>query len=161
MSSTHAPSVAQRSAIEAGPEPVLVIAGPGAGKTFCLIRRIRHLIEHGADPRRICAVTFTNKAAEEITLRLKDTVGATAEDVCRGTLHSLCLIFLRDHGQRVGLAAGFGVGDEAYQKTVLSRLRVPQRRHGQIPSAAPPTRWSLAPVRSPVSGSMRMVWLPP
>ncbi len=132
MSSTHAPSAAQHSAIEAGPEPVLVIAGPGAGKTFCLIRRIRHLIEHGADPRRICAVTFTNKAAEEITLRLKDTVGATAEDVCRGTLHSLCLTFLRDHGQSVGLAAGFGVGDEAYQKTVLSRLRVPQRRHGQM-----------------------------
>jgi superfamily I DNA/RNA helicase len=132
MSSTHAPSTAQHSAIEAGHEPVLVIAGPGAGKTFCLIRRIRHLIEQGADPRRICAVTFTNKAAEEITVRLKDSVGATAEDVCRGTLHSLCLTFLRGNGQRVGLAPGFGVADEAYQQSILRRLRVPQRRHGQL-----------------------------
>jgi len=63
MSSTHAPSAAQHSAIEAAHQPLLVIAGPGAGKTFCLIRRIRHLIEHGADPRRICAVTFTSKTA--------------------------------------------------------------------------------------------------
>ncbi len=132
MPSTHAPSAAQRSAIEAGHEPVLVIAGPGAGKTFCLIRRIRHLIEHGADPRRICAVTFTNKAAEEITLRLKDSIGDTAQDVCRGTLHSLCLTFLRDHGERVGLASGFGVADEAYQQLILRRLRVPQRRYGQL-----------------------------
>ena len=128
MSSTHSPSAAQHSAIEASHEPVLLIAGPGAGKTFCLIRRIRHLIEHGADPRRICAVTFTNKAAEEITVRLKDSVGATAEDVCRGTLHSLCLTFLRGNGQRVGLAPGFGVADEAYQQSILRRLRVPQRR---------------------------------
>lgn len=132
MSSTHAPSAAQRSAIEAGHEPVLVIAGPGAGKTFCLIRRIRHLIEHGADPRRICAVTFTNKAAEEITLRLKDSIGDTAQDVCRSTLHSLCLTFLREHGERVGLASGFGVADEAYQQLILRRLHVPQRRRGQL-----------------------------
>jgi len=132
MSSTHAPSTVQHSAIEAGHEPVLVIAGPGAGKTFCLIRRVRHLIEQGADPRRICAVTFTNKAAEEITVRLKDSIGATAEDVCGGTLHSLCLTFLRAHGGAVGLAPGFGVADEEYQHLILRRLRVPQRRYGQV-----------------------------
>ena len=73
MSSTIAPSDPQRAAIEAPARPVLVVAGPGAGKTYCLIERVRHLIQQDVDPRRICAVTFTNKAAEEIAVRLKDT----------------------------------------------------------------------------------------
>jgi len=49
--------------------------GPGAGKTFCLIARIQHLINTGIDPHRICAVTFTNRAAEEIAMRLKQALG--------------------------------------------------------------------------------------
>jgi superfamily I DNA/RNA helicase len=58
------PSASQLAAIEADPGPLLVLAGPGAGKTFCLIERIRFLIaRHDADPARICAFTFTNKAA--------------------------------------------------------------------------------------------------
>src|SRR2546426_5383561 len=57
----------------------LVVAGPGAGKTFCLIARIQHLISTGIDPHRICAVTFTNRAAEEIALRL----GERAEQITR------------------------------------------------------------------------------
>ncbi|HLD78758.1 MAG TPA: UvrD-helicase domain-containing protein, partial [archaeon] len=57
----------QRRAIEAPLGPVLVVAGPGAGKTFCLIGRILYLIQKlDFKPERICAVTFTNKAAEEI-----------------------------------------------------------------------------------------------
>src|SRR6266568_4529534 len=62
---SFAPLTQQRLAIEAGLGPVLVVAGPGAGKTYCLIARIEHLIASGIDPRRICAVTFTNRAAEE------------------------------------------------------------------------------------------------
>ena len=66
-----APSTRQRDAIEAPLGPQLVLAGPGAGKTFCLIERIRFLIEQrDFDPARICAVTFTNKAAQEIAERL-------------------------------------------------------------------------------------------
>src|SRR2546426_2078947 len=64
----------QRLAIESGLGPVLVVAGPGAGKTYCLIARIEHLIATGIDPHRICAVTFTNRAAEEIAGRLKQTL---------------------------------------------------------------------------------------
>ena len=59
------PSPSQRRAIEAEPGPLLVLAGPGAGKTFCLTERIAYLIERrGFDPARICAFTFTNKAAD-------------------------------------------------------------------------------------------------
>ena len=66
------PTPAQRRAIETPAGPVLVVAGPGTGKTFCLIGRIGHLIRVlGIPPARICAVTFTNKAADEIAARLR------------------------------------------------------------------------------------------
>ncbi len=120
----------QRLAIEAPPGPLLVVAGPGAGKTFCLIGRIHHLIAvRGVAPARICAVTFTNKAAEEIALRLKRTLGDRAEEVTRGTLHAWCLRVLREHAEAAGLRRGFGVADEPYQRVILGRLNVfPKRR---------------------------------
>src|SRR5438093_154292 len=72
----------QRLAIEAPLGPVLVVAGPGAGKTFCLIARINHLINtRGLAPERICAVTFTNRAAEEIAVRLVHTHGDRADTI--------------------------------------------------------------------------------
>ena len=122
----------QRLAIESGLGPVLVVAGPGAGKTFCLIARIQHLISAGIDPHRICAVTFTNRAAEEIAGRLKQTLGDKAEAVTRGTIHALCLALLREHTDAAGLKRGFGVADEVYQSVVLGRLRVPAERRGGV-----------------------------
>ena len=121
------PSPAQREAIEAPLGPVLVVAGPGAGKTFCLIERIRYLVEgRGFDPARICAFTFTNKAAEEISHRLGD-LGAAAGLVRRGTIHAFCADLLREHGAQVGLRRGFGIADEDYQRQVLSRIGTPLR----------------------------------
>src|SRR5687768_17788353 len=103
------PSPAQREAIEAPTGPVLVIAGPGAGKTFCLIERIRFLIERrGFAPARICAFTFTNKAAEEIGSRLVE-LGAAASAVKRGTIHAFCVEILREFGIRIGVPRGFGI----------------------------------------------------
>src|SRR3989449_10593756 len=122
----------QRLAIESGLGPVLVVAGPGAGKTYCLIARIEHLIATGIDPHRICAVTFTNRAAEEIAIRLKQTLGERAEAITRGTIHALCLSLLRDHVAAAGLKKGFGVADDLYQNVVLGRLRVPVERRGGI-----------------------------
>jgi superfamily I DNA/RNA helicase len=122
----------QRKAIEAPLGPVLVIAGPGAGKTYCLIYRIQHLIQKlGIPPRRILAVTFTNKAAEEIATRLHETRGVTAVDITRGTLHSTCLTILRDFAEPCGLRPGFGVADRDYQERVLRRLRIPPRLHSK------------------------------
>jgi len=118
----------QREAMEAPMGPLLVLAGPGAGKTFCLIERIRYLIEHRhVAPARICAVTFTNKAAEEIAERLQ-AVGDRACGVKRGTLHSLCVEILRAHGEYVGVRRGFGIADEEYQLGVLRRLGVWEKR---------------------------------
>jgi DNA polymerase III epsilon subunit family exonuclease len=116
----------QRLAIGASLGPVLVVAGPGAGKTFCLVARIEQLItEQGFNPQRICAVTFTNRAAEEIATRLK-------WDVWRGTIHAFCLALLREFHEAAGLRKGFGVADEDYQRVILSRLRVPADRRGQL-----------------------------
>jgi len=123
----------QRLAIEAPLGPVLVVAGPGAGKTFCLIARIHHLIDtlHMA-PERICAVTFTNRAAEEIAVRLKHTLEHRAEGITRGTIHALCLAVLREHAEAAGLRKGFGVADEQYQKVILGRLHVPLEQRGSL-----------------------------
>ena len=127
------PTVQQRLAIEAPLGPVLVMAGPGAGKTYSLICRIQHLIQKlGITPRRILAVTFTNKAAEEIALRLREARGYAAEDITRGTLHALCFKVLRDFPEQCGLRPGFGVADQEYQLGVLKRLRVPEKRRAQV-----------------------------
>src|SRR5690348_1858702 len=80
VTSSMDPSPSQALAIEAEPRSLLVLAGPGAGKTFCLTERIRFLIErHRFDPARICAFTFTNKAAGEIAVRLERRLDKAAE----------------------------------------------------------------------------------
>jgi DNA helicase-2/ATP-dependent DNA helicase PcrA len=126
------PTASQRAAIEAPLGPALVLAGPGAGKTHCLIERIRFLIEQvGIDPARINAFTFTNKAAEEIGARLDD-LGPSAQLVKRGTIHAFCAELLRAHGQHEGLERGFGIADDNYQRAVLARLGQPARFHTAI-----------------------------
>lgn len=127
------PSQSQREAIEAPSQPVLVLAGPGAGKTFCLIERVRFLIEQrGVDPERICVFTFTNKAAGEISSRLDSQLGARVERVKRGTIHSFCAELLRELGSHVGLEPGFGIADDEYQLSVLRRLEGYRRWHGGV-----------------------------
>jgi len=119
------PSPSQREAIEAPAEPLLVLAGPGAGKTFCLIERIRFLLEQLAiDPTRLCAFTFTNKAAGEIADRLVRTFGSRASGVKTGTIHAFCAELLREFGARVGLERGFGILDDKAQWAVLRRIGV-------------------------------------
>ena len=122
------PTDQQLRAIEADPGAILVIAGPGAGKTYCLIDRIRHLlVRFDYPPERILAVTFTNKAADEISHRLRGELGPLATGVTRCTLHALCLQILRTHPEAAGLRPGFGVADDAYQAALLRRFGVPER----------------------------------
>src|SRR5690349_24206329 len=106
------PSASQREAIEAAVEPLLVVAGPGAGKIFCLIERIRYLIETlGLRAERLCAFTFTNKAAGEIADRLIRSLGVRASAVKTGTIHAICAELLREFVSRVGLQCDFGIVD--------------------------------------------------
>ena len=133
LAPAHVPSPSQREAIEAEVAPLLVLAGPGAGKTFCLIERIRFLIEQlGLSPERLCAFTFTNKAAGEIAERLARSLGMRAADVKTGTIHAFCAELLREFGTRAGLERGFGIVDERQQRVVLKRLGVPPRWHSGL-----------------------------
>ena len=142
------PSPSQRAAIEAPPGPALVLAGPGAGKTFCLIERIRFLIEVlDVDPTHICAFTFTNKAADEIAHRLERTLGEYAAPVRSGTLHAFCAQLLREYGTSVGLAPGFGIADEEYQLGVLRRLEGPRPWHRTLLTRFSAHRFRRAPLQ--------------
>jgi len=117
----HEPTESQRAAIQADQKPLVVVAGPGSGKTFCLIERIRFLIEaHRLAPDRIIAFTFTNKAAEEIATRLDEVPDAAL--VKRTTIHKFCVDVLREHGSRINVDPGFGIADEDYQCALLAQL---------------------------------------
>ena len=99
---------------------VLVLAGAGTGKTRVITYRIAYIIkEKGVLPGNILAVTFTNKAAEEMKSRLKGIVGYDANSVWMGTFHSICLNILRRDGHKINLPEFFGVIDQEDRLNVI------------------------------------------
>ena len=82
-------------AIHCSSRHVLVAAGPGTGKTYTLVERLVALLKAGADPATLWAITFTNRAAEELRARLVARAGRDAEDLFAGTFHAFCLEWLR------------------------------------------------------------------
>ncbi len=114
---------AQRRAVEAVDGPVLVLAGPGSGKTRVLTHRIAYLIrEVGVDPYSILAVTFTNKAAREMRERLDVLIGSDAQAVTAGTFHSLCARFLRRDIVHLGRERDFAIYDSDDQERLMRRV---------------------------------------
>lgn len=91
--------------------PLLVLAGAGSGKTTVLISRVARLIETGVRPWNILAITFTNKAADELKNRLVDQLGTEAADVFASTFHSMCVRILRRSGEAIGLPKSFTIYD--------------------------------------------------
>lgn len=87
----YVPNEMQQAAIIAGPAPVLVLAGPGTGKTQTLMGRVKHLLEHGADPSRILVLTFTRKAARELKNRLQQACPTLSVLLKADTLHAVAL----------------------------------------------------------------------
>lgn len=112
----------QREAAEAINGPVLILAGPGSGKTRVITHRIAYLIRVcGVSPSRIMAVTFTNKAAREMRERLGHLVSYAVQDLTFGTFHAICAQILRREGSAIGIDSRFVIYDDADQTSLLKR----------------------------------------
>lgn len=124
MDLLHGLNPQQARAVEAPDGPVLVLAGPGSGKTRVLTHRVAYLVEQRKVwPRQILAVTFTNKAAREMRDRLDKILGATrANELTLGTFHAICARWLRRDAPEIGLARDFVIFDDDDQQTLIKRV---------------------------------------
>jgi DNA helicase-2/ATP-dependent DNA helicase PcrA len=123
----------QQEAAEHLHGPLLILAGPGSGKTRVLVNRIANLISSStAFPSQILAVTFTNKAAGEMRRRVEELVGQCAREIAMGTFHSICLRILRSHHELAGLGQNFVVYDDSDQlalvKECMAELDIDRER---------------------------------
>jgi DNA helicase-2/ATP-dependent DNA helicase PcrA len=112
----------QTEAVTAIKGPVLILAGPGSGKTRVITQRIAYLCKVvGISPRRIIAVTFTNKAAKEMVERLDKLMGSAAKDLTVGTFHSICAKIIRIEGKAIGIEPEFVIYDGDDQMSIIKR----------------------------------------
>ncbi len=113
----------QRQAVMHTEGPLLLLAGAGSGKTRVLVHRIAYLIEAKCvNPWNILAITFTNKAADEMRERVDNIVGFGAEQIWVSTFHSMCVRILRRHIDRLGYDNNFTIYDTDDQKTVVKEV---------------------------------------
>ena len=122
MSYLHSLNEAQRQAVQHMDGPVMVIAGPGSGKTRVLTYRIAHLIEQGVTPHHILALTFTNKAAREMKERIGAVVGSKGDRVWAGTFHSTFARILRVEATKINYPPTFTIYDRDDSKSVVSEI---------------------------------------
>ena len=113
----------QREAVLETDGPLLILAGAGSGKTRVIAHRVAYLIGSGrASPREVVAVTFTNKAADEMRTRVERLLGAACEGAWIGTFHALCARLLRREGPAIHLPRDFVIYDADDQKSVMKRV---------------------------------------
>ena len=136
----------QRRAVVSTSGPILVLAGPGSGKTRLIVHRIAYLIrEAGVAPEEILALTFTNRAALELRERLAGAIPAAARRITAGTFHSICARWLRSDGGEIGVSPSFSIYDTDQQarliKEALAELNIDNKR---VPPSSVQSRISSA-----------------
>ena len=113
----------QLAAVTHGDGPMLILAGPGSGKTRVITHRVAFLVrEQRVAPWRILAVTFTNKAAREMRQRSAQLLGDDASSLAMGTFHSMCARWLRTDGRLIGIDQDFVIYDDTDQMGVMKRI---------------------------------------
>ncbi len=112
----------QRDAVTYKDGPMLIIAGPGSGKTRVLTYRIAYLISQGIDPFNILSLTFTNKAAAEMRERIEKIVGNEARNLFMGTFHSVFARILRVEASKLGYPSNFTIYDTNDSKSVIKQI---------------------------------------
>jgi len=145
---------AQKEAVETVDGPLLIVAGPGSGKTRVITHRIAYLVrEYGVSPYNILAMTFTNKAAKEMRERLDRLVGSRSDLLTVGTFHAFCAKLLRWEGHHLGLNSNYSIYDSDDQTTILKKSmelaetdpkRYPPRAVGSVISKAKSQLWDAA-----------------
>ena len=125
---------AQRAAVTHVDGPLLTLAGPGSGKTRVVTHRIAYLLEQGISPYSILALTFTNKAAQEMKSRLAKI--SDDAPVWMGTYHGYCARFLRRYGRMVGISENFSIFDmddskKAMQQAIELAPEFADAQHGR------------------------------
>ena len=150
----------QREAVLHRDGPVLILAGAGSGKTRVITFRIAHLIGDGhADPGQVLAVTFTNKASQEMRERVEALIGSAAEGLWLSTFHSLCARLLRREAPKIGLSRDFVIYDSSDQVAVVKQA---ERELGIDDKLVPPrvalSRISQAKNRMEGPESLRSAW---
>ena len=116
-------NTAQREAVTAGEQPVMVLAGAGSGKTRVLVHRAAWLVSaHGASPWNLFAVTFTNKAANEMRMRIEALLQTPTRQLWIGTFHGMAHRLLRRHSGEAGLRQDFQILDSSDQLRLIKRL---------------------------------------
>jgi DNA helicase-2/ATP-dependent DNA helicase PcrA len=110
----------QIAVVEAGPGPILVIAGAGSGKTRTLTWRVARLVADGVGPESILLLTFTNKAAREMLRRVEEVCRIDARRITGGTFHHVAHQILREHAAELGYARGYSILDREDTRDVMS-----------------------------------------
>ena len=113
---------AQFNAVTTIQGPVMIIAGPGSGKTRVLTYRIAYLLHNGVDSFRIMALTFTNKASAEMRERISHIAGNEARNLYMGTFHSVFARILRGEAHRLGYPNNFTIYDPDDCKSLLKSI---------------------------------------
>ena len=109
----------QREVVFAPDGPTIVIAGAGSGKTRTLVYRVSRLVEDGVEPHRLCLLTFTNRAAREMTRRVEALIGADVSGALAGTFHSVAARLLRPNAEVLGYRSNFSILDTEDTKDLL------------------------------------------